>query len=227
MPPATSTPKPPDLVRRSFHERLQDLPPAMAEALRAVGTRRQWRPGQLVVRQGDSGGMLVVALQGRLSASLGSADGDELLLRRLEPGELIGLVDVLAGLPSPANIVAQGAATSLHVGRDDFLRVMAEQPEGAVGVAMLLARRLAGLFRTLEQQQTRPLIDRVGFALKRLARSAGEPDGQGGLRLVITQTELAHAAGGSRQRVHLALRQLQAQGRVKLGYRSLTVLAEA
>ena len=223
----TNRPTPPVPSRQSFHERLQDLPPAMADALRAVGTQRQWRAGQRVVRQGDSGGMLVVALQGRLVASLASADGDELLLRQLEPGELVGLVDVLAGLPSPANIVVQGAAICLHVGRADFLRVMAEQPDGAVGVAMLLARRLAGLFRALEQQQTRPLVDRVGFALQRLARSAGEPDGQGGLRLVITQTELAHAAGGSRQRVHLALRQLQAQGRVRLGYRSVTVLAAA
>lgn len=225
MPAVTSRSDPPLPSRQGLHERLQDLPPAMADALRAVGRQRQWRAGQVVVRQGDSGGMLVVALQGRLSASLGSADGEELLLRWLESGDLIGLVDVLAGLPSPATIVAQGLASCLHVGRADFLRVLAEQPAGAVGIAMLLARRLGGLFRALEQQQTRPLIDRVGFALTRLARSSGEPDGQGGLRLKITQAELAKAAGASRQRVHLALRELQARGRVTLGYRTLTVLA--
>jgi DNA-binding GntR family transcriptional regulator len=43
------------------------------------------------------------------------------------------------------------------------------------------------------------------------------------VRLKATQAELANAAGASRQRVHLALKQLQAQGRLKLGYGWVTL----
>lgn len=208
-----------------YNERLQDLPPATAAALLAAGTRRHWRRGQTVVHQGEHSGALTVALQGRLAAVLGRSDGSDTLLRCLDAGELVGLPDVLAGQPAPVSIVAQGDAQTLHLDREAFIAVLLQQPDGAVGVATLLARRLGELFLYIERNSARPLADRVGFALRRLARSQGEPDGSGGLRLHLTQADLAAAAGASRQRVHLALRQLQAEGRVALGYGTVTLLA--
>jgi CRP-like cAMP-binding protein len=208
-----------------FNERLQDLPPATAAALLAVGSRRHWKRGQTVLRQGEHSDALTVALQGRLAARLGRADGSDTLLRWLDDGELVGLPDVLAHQPSPVSIVAQGPAQTLHVDRAAFIDVLQRHPDGAIGVAMLLARRLGELFRYVELNSARPLADRVDFALRRLARSQGQPDGRGGVRLQLTQAELATAAGASRQRVHLALRQLQRQGRVALGYGAVTLLA--
>lgn len=210
-----------------FNERLQDLPPATAAALLAAGTRRHWRRGQTVVHQGEHSGALTVALHGRMAAVLGRADGSETLLRWLDEGELVGLPDVLAGQPAPVSIVAQGAATSLHLDRETFVALLLAQPDGAVGVAVLLARRLGELFRYVELNSARPLADRVDLALRRLARSQGEPDGSGGVRLRLTQADLATAAGASRQRVHLALRQWQAAGRVRLGYGTVTLLPDA
>lgn len=224
IPPPTSTATP---AATGFNERLQDLPPATAAALLAAGTRRQWRRGQTVVRQGEHSGALTVALQGRLAAVLGRADGSDTLLRWLDEGELVGLPDVLVGQPAPVSIVAQGVASTLHLDREAFVAVLLQQPDGAVGVAMLLARRLGELFRYVELNSARPLADRVDFALRRLARSQGEPDGVGGVRLRLTQADLAAAAGASRQRVHLALRQLQAGRRVALGYRTVTLLPGA
>lgn len=208
-----------------FNERLQDLPAATAAALLAAGTQRHWQRGQTVVQQGEHSGALTIALQGRLAAVLGRADGSDTLLRWLDDGELVGLPDVLAGQPAPVSIVAQGVASTLHLDREAFVAVLLQQPDGAVGVATLLARRLGELFRYVELNSARPLADRVDFALRRLARSQGEPDGSGGLRLHLTQADLAAAAGASRQRVHLALRQLQAQGRVALGYGTVTLQA--
>lgn len=208
----------------SFRERLQDLPAEAAAALLAAGRRRHWRRGQVVVRQGEHGDALVVGLQGRLAARLAGADGQETLLRWLDEGELVSLPDVLAGRPAAVSIVAQGPAVTLHVGREAFLRVLRQHPEGAIGIAVLLARRLGDLFRHLEMTGSRPLADRVAYALQRLARSQGQDDGAGGLRLKLTQAELATAAGASRQRVHLALRRLQAEGRIALGYGTLTLL---
>ena len=203
------------------------MPPATAAALLAAGTRRHWRRGQTVVHQGEHSGALTVALHGRMAAVLGRADGSETLLRWLDEGELVGLPDVLAGQPAPVSIVAQGAATSLHLDREAFVALLLAQPDGAVGVAVLLARRLGELFRYVELSSARPLADRLDLALRRLARSQGEPDGGGGLRLRLTQADLATAAGASRQRVHLALRQWQAAGRVRLGYGTVTLLPGA
>lgn len=204
-------------------ERLQDLPPALAAALLQLGVQRNWRRGQQVMRQGTPCDMLVVGLQGRLAATLGSPDGRDTLLRWLDDGELVGLPAVLAGMPATVSIVAQGPAVTLHVPRSDFIALLRSQPDGAIAIAVLVSRRLGELFRYLEQNQGRSLADRVGFALQRLARSQGVPDDAGGVRLKVTQADLANAAGASRQRVHLMLQQLQAQGRIRLGYGWVTL----
>jgi CRP-like cAMP-binding protein len=209
------------------HERLQDLPPALAQDLLRTGVQHQWRSGQSVMRQGAACDMLVVGLQGRLAVTLGSADGRDTLLRWLAEGELVGLPAVLAGRPATVSIVAQGPARSLHVARADFIDLLQRHPDGAIAIAVLVSRRLGELFGYLEMSQGRNLADRVAYALQRLARSQGEPDGAGGLRLRATQAELANAAGASRQRVHLVLQQLQAQGRIRLGYGWVTLLARS
>jgi CRP-like cAMP-binding protein len=209
-----------------FLERLQDLPTEVAEALRRAGTRRSWRRGQLVLRQGEHSNALLVGLQGRLAVRLGTADGRDTLLRWLDEGEIVGLADALAGMPSPVSVLAQGPATTLHVDRAAFVEVLRQHPEGAIGVAMLLSRRVCDLFRYIEMTGSRPLADRVVYALQRLARSQGQPDDEGNIRLKITQADLAMAADASRQRVHLALQRLQAEGRIRLGYGSVLLLAD-
>ncbi len=204
--------------------RLLELPPEVVLALHAAGTRRQWRLGQTVLRQGERTGAVVVALQGRLAVMLGRATGTDALMRWMEEGEITGLPDVLAQLPSPVSIVTHGAAMTLHVERKAFLDVLHQHPAGAIGIAVQLARRVGELFRYVETSGSRTLAERLNFALLRLAGSQGQADGAGGICLTLTQAELAAAAGASRQRVHLALRQMQADGRLTLGYGTVTLL---
>ena len=207
----------------AHQESLRDLPPALADALLAAGQQRQWRRGQVVMHQGAPCDALVVALEGRLAATLASSDGRVTLLRWLDRSELLGLPAVLGGLPATVSIEARGPARTLHVPRAEFVALMHQHPDGAVAVAVLLSRRLGALFRFVEQIRSRSLAERLDFALQRLARSQGQPDGQGGVRLQVTQAELADAAGASRQRVHLALKQLQATGRLQQGYGWVTL----
>jgi CRP-like cAMP-binding protein len=225
--PAPVPPLPPaGAAGATQQESLRDLPPALAEALLASGHQRQWRRGQVVMHQGAPCDALVVALEGRLAATLGSSDGRDTLLRWLDDGELLGLPAVLGGLPATVSVEARGPARTLHVPRGAFVALLRQHPEGAIAIAVLLIRRLGALFRFVERSSSRSLSQRLAFALQRLAQSQGQPDGQGGVRLQVTQAELADAAGASRQRVHLALKQLQAAGRLQLGYGWVTLLPD-
>ena len=84
-----------------FQESLRDLPADLADALLRSGQQRSWRRGQTVMRQGAACDALVVALEGRLAATLGRSDGHDTLLRWLAPGELLALPAVLGGMPAP------------------------------------------------------------------------------------------------------------------------------
>ncbi len=207
-------------------ECLQDLPTALADALLATGVQRQWQRGQQLMRQGTPCDSLWVALQGRLAVHLASPNGRGTLLRWLDKGEVVGLPAVLAGLPATVDIVAQGPARTLHVARADFLDLLHRHPDGAIATAVLVSRRLGEVFRLLEMGRGRSLAERVDYALQRLAQRQGQAAADGSLRLKITQSELADAAGASRQRVHLVLQQLQQQGRIRLGYGWVTLLPD-
>lgn len=206
-----------------FRECLHDLPADVAQALTAVATQRRWRRGEVVIRQGQQQGTVVVCRKGRLAVMVAGPTGTDTLLRFVLEGELLGLPTVLAGTPAPASIVASGPVETLHIERGDFTQVLQQHPEGAIGIAVLLSHRLAEVFRFVEMTSHRTLPDRVTYALRRLARRNGEPGAAGTTTLRVTQGELAAAAGASRQRVHLELKRLQAQGLIDLGYGLITI----
>jgi CRP-like cAMP-binding protein len=201
-----------------FQEALQDLPQDMAKALMAVGTKRLWRRGELVQNQGEKQGDVVVCLKGRFAVMVAGPSGSVTLLRFVVQGELVGVHTVLAGMPAPTSIVANGSGETVHIKRSDFVGVMTRHPEGAIGIAILLSHRLAELFRYVEMTSHRSLTERVTYALRRLARRNGERDKKGITRLKVTQGELADAAGASRQRVHLELKRLESLDLIELGY---------
>ncbi len=188
-----------------------------------AGHQRRWRRGQVLLRQGQPLDAVVVCLQGRLDIMLAAPTGRDTLLRWLQPGEIVGLPTVLAGVPFPTTIQAAGSATTLHVERHAFIDILRLHPEGAIALAVLLSHRLAEVFRFIEKTSQRPLPERVSYALARLARQHGQPGKGGTIRLKITQSDLATAAAGSRQRVHLELMRLQSQGVVELGYGTILV----
>jgi CRP/FNR family transcriptional regulator, cyclic AMP receptor protein len=206
-----------------YRETLKDLPADVAQAMQDAGHQRRWRRGQVLLQQGDLHDAVMVCLQGRLDIMLAGPTGRDTLLRWLKPGEIVGLPTVLAGLPFPATIQAAGPAATLHVERKAFVNILKRHPEGAIAVAVLLSHRVAEVFRFIEKTSQRPLPERVTYALARLARQHGQPVKGDVLRLNITQSDLATAAAGSRQRVHLELMRLQSQGVVELGYGSILV----
>lgn len=206
-----------------YREGLQDLPPEVTAALMAVGTRHTWRTGQVIQRQGENQGHVMVCLKGRFAIMIAGPSGSDTLLRFAIDGEIVGMPTVLADMPAPTSIVASAAGETLHIARSDFISVLARFPEGAIGIAVLLSHRLAELFRFVEMTSHRSLSERVTYALRRLARRNGEPGEAGTTRLKVTQGELATAAGASRQRVHLELKRLEALGLVDLGYGQVVI----
>ena len=206
-----------------YNEGLQDLPNEVQQALMDEGTKRSWRRGDFIQKQGQKMSHVVVCLEGRFSVTMSEPSGNETLLRFMTQGEIIGLPTVLAGMPAPNTIVANGKAETLHITHNDFVQVLTQYPQGAISVARLLSHRLVELFQYVEMTSHRTLNERVIYALQRLANRNGLPGKAGNTLLKVTQGEIATATSASRQRVHLALKQLQALGLIELGYSRIIV----
>lgn len=162
---------------------LAHLPSEAVERFLAAGRRKVWRRGQFVVRRGDRIDDAMVVLEGRLRASTITLDGEENLLGRLREHELFGAPNVLSGIPFAIDIVADGRAVTLHVAREDFLRVLLEVPAAAIAIAKVFGHRLARLYELINASGHRSLTDRVRAHLLRLAVQHGHAAESGGIAL--------------------------------------------
>jgi CRP/FNR family transcriptional regulator, cyclic AMP receptor protein len=191
------------------------------EDLRAVaaGSRvRRFRRGQVVFSMGDPSDALLVVISGRIKVVVHSADGGELTLTILQAGDVCGELSVADGGPRSADAETLEDCQLLMVPRAVFQDVCSRVPS----VAQALTESLAATLRRL----TEATSDLVFLDLPRRVAKVllNQPRGDDGvLRPSISQEELAHQAGGTRQSVNAALRGFERRGWIEMRDRAVTV----
>lgn len=206
---------------------MQALPPASMAALERIGTRRRYRDNQVVQHRGDAAGHALVVISGRVRTLAYLPNGTEQLLRWLEVGEISGLSSVVGNAPVPTDLVAQGPAEMLMLPREPLLELLMKDGRTCLTLLRLLSLRVNELHEYIFTRAGDTLGARVWATLRRLARVNGEPLPNGRIGMRMSQEDLAHVVGASRQRVNEELRQLQSQGRVVLGYRRMEIAMDA
>lgn len=200
-----------------------ELPPASLHALLEAGTRRRLRDGAVVQKRGDAVDYALLVLSGQLRSELYTADGGERLSRWMERGEVSGLSSVLGHAPTPVDLVAVGDSEILILPGARLIALMARDATLGLAMARVLSLRVNELFDTLSHQAESTLQARVWKTVQHLAAENGQRR-NGHLLLRISQSDLAHVVVASRQRVNEALRALQAEGKLRLGYRWMEIL---
>lgn len=120
------------------------LPPDAHGRITSASSVLRVRPGDAVIRRGDHGGRrLRVVLDGYLEVLAGRGDERPIAVATIGPGDLIGEISLLLGVPATADVVAltEAAVADLDLdgshGIDDGERVAIWR-----AVATLLAERL-------------------------------------------------------------------------------------
>ncbi|MGJ7524017.1 Crp/Fnr family transcriptional regulator [Variovorax sp. LT1P1] len=203
---------------------LEELSESAALALTRIGVKRLYHDKQIVQQRGGSAEHALICVSGRLRAVLYTADGTEQLFRWMEPGEISGVSTVLGEAPLPIDLVAEGATVVLMLPRQPLLELLSRDAEVCLLVARVLSLRVNELLDVMATRANDTLGARVWATLQRLARENGKPLEESGIKLWISQSDLAHSVGASRQRVSDELRLLQSVGKVRLGYRWLEVI---
>ena len=201
----------------------ESLPASAAQALRGKGSVRHYPDGALLMLRGQPVSGLLVLQRGRLRAVTGGANGEEHFLRWVEPGEAVGMATVLTESPIQMDLISSGDSQALWIGRELVLEVLRSDAEAGIAVARFLSARLSEAVDLLAARSQLRLDDRLLTALQHFAQRNGEPLPEGRVRLLLTQEDLARAVDASRQRVNQALKRLQTQGMVELGYRCIDI----
>jgi len=190
-----------------------DLEPiAAASRLRAV------RRGQVLFTAGDPSDTVILVVSGRVKVVVRSADGAELTLTVVLPGGTLGELSVADGGPRSADAEALEESQVLLVPKD----LIAELSSRVPSVTQALMTSIAATLRRLtEAASDLVFLDLPRRVAKVLLSQPRRDDGV--IELKMSQEELAHQVGGSRQSVNLALRGFERRGWIEVHDRAVTL----
>jgi CRP/FNR family cyclic AMP-dependent transcriptional regulator len=185
------------------------LPPEDQARLSEQCVERQFGKNQVVYVAGASADSMLVLGSGQLKVSSYAADGTELILASVIPGETIGELGMLSGLPRSATVTATRASSGMMLPRVVVVSLIEQRP--AVALAMLqnladLTRRVSGVAADLV------FLDVHQRVAKFLVNNAQGPSST----VRVTQAHLGAAVGASRQRVNMCLQDFQREGWISI-----------
>src|SRR5258706_12852613 len=118
------------------------FPEDQLRMLAAVVTRKSAPRSTTVMAGGDATDSLYIVLSGRLKVMMSDADGKEVILSILGPGEFFGEMGLIDDAPRSASVVAIEACELLSIAKRDFKKCLAENFEMAMAGMRGLVRRL-------------------------------------------------------------------------------------
>jgi CRP-like cAMP-binding protein len=179
-------------------------------ALAAATYVRRLARGQILFTAGEPSEHLYVVRAGRLRVVSSSAHGEELVLTTVGPGEAIGELSVLDGLPRSAGVDAMEASTLLVVPASAVRDLLDADPAALRAVALELAAGMRRLTGSMADLIFLDLPRRLAKLL--LSDAVRQPDGTMATELGTSQTGVAARLGVTRQSLNRALTGLARRG---------------
>jgi CRP/FNR family transcriptional regulator, cyclic AMP receptor protein len=197
---------------------LRSVPASDLEPIAAASRLRTVRRGQVLFMAGDPSDTVILVISGRVKVVVRSADGAELTLTVVQPGGTLGELSVADGGPRSADAEALEDSQVLLVPKD----LIAELSSRVPSVTQALMTSIAATLRRLtEAASDLVFLDLPRRVAKVLLSQPRRDDGV--IELKMSQEELAHQVGGSRQSVNLALRGFERRGWIEVHDRAVTL----
>ena len=182
-------------------------------------TRRSAPRGSTIMAAGDLTDTLYLVISGRLKVMMGDADGKEVILTIIGPGEFFGEMGLIDDNPRSASVVAIEPCELLSITKRDFRKCMAENFEMAMTVMRGLVRRLREADRKIGSLA---LLDVYGRVARLLLDMAEEVNGQKMVTKRLPKQDIAKMIGASREMVSRVMKDLQMGGFIEM--RGSTIL---
>jgi len=206
---------------------LGELDAGDRDELLRLGAVRRYRRGDTLFHQGDEAGAVLVLTAGHVKAAQVTAEGREVILAFPGPGELLGELSALDGLPRSGTVRALEDVEALAIPGSAFRDLLEHRPR----IGLVLLRSMSARLRETDRQRVdhavHDVVVRVARRLVELCDRFGDGDGEAEvveIGLALTQDELAAWAGASREAVAKAIALLRTLGWVQTERRRIVVL---
>lgn len=188
-------------------------PDEQLRMLTPVVTRKSAPRGSMVMAAGDLTDSLYIVLSGRLKVMMSDADGKEVILSILGPGEFFGEMGLIDDSPRSASVVAIEACELLSISKRDFKKSLAENFDMTMAVMRGLVRRLRDADRKIGSLA---LLDVYGRVARLLLDMSETVNGQKMVTKRLPKQDIAKMIGASREMVSRVMKDLQMGGYIEM-----------
>lgn len=175
--------------------------------------------GEILFFQSDPSESAYIVRMGTISIILNSSDGREMVINEMHSGDLFGELGILTKKTRSTSAMAHTKSELLVIPRQPFLNVIANEPQLAVRILEMTARRLQ---MSSEREGALAFMDAQARLARLLLELEKEEKDTG--YITISQDELAHRTGLIRQTVAKALGKWRRQGMLLTGRGRIVLL---
>jgi CRP/FNR family transcriptional regulator, cyclic AMP receptor protein len=183
--------------------------------------------GQLIFQEGEEGNALFIVLNGTVKVCLFDEDGREYVLDVIGKDGFFGELALIDELPRSANVVAMEACELLIIRRNDFMKLLMENPSISINILKVMTGRLRAAderikwlaFLNVEGRVLKYLLDvgeRIGIKMKDYMIIEKGP----------TQIDIANSCGCSRETVSRMMTSLVKKGILSVRRKQYTLYPE-
>ena len=194
-------------------------PDDQLRTLVTVVARRSASRSSVIMAAGDPIDSLYIVISGRLKVMMGDADGKEVILSLIGPGEFFGEMGLIDDSSRSASVVAIEPCELLSVTKRDFRKCLQENFEMAMTVMRGLVRRLREADRKIGSLA---LLDVYGRVARLLLDMSENVNGQKIVTKRLPKQDIAKMIGASREMVSRVMKDLQMGGYIEM--RGSTIL---
>jgi CRP/FNR family transcriptional regulator, cyclic AMP receptor protein len=176
--------------------------------------------------QGDAEKVVFLIKTGRVRISRNTADGKEVTVAILGPGDMFGEDALFGDAERTALATCMEETLICKAHADDLFGLLSGNSALALNVAQMLSDRLGDASATIEDLAYAKISDRLVHLFDRLANEHGRPTPEGTfLDVRLTHQEIASIIGSTRETVSLEMNALVRAGQIKQEGGYITVLA--
>src|SRR5689334_2828796 len=110
--------------------------------IRDIMDEKRFKPGQVVIREGELGDLFYVITEGHAEVLIRDANGSDVILHEAGPGDFFGELSMLTSEPRSARVRAVDQLTTLILERDEFFNFLRSHTHAAIDVMVELGGRL-------------------------------------------------------------------------------------
>lgn len=190
----------------------------------ATAVTRRYAAGTPVFEQGAPADSYFVLLHGRLRVSQITPEGQQVIVRMVNPGDLFGIARALRRPDYPGTATAVMESLCLAWPMSGWDEMLEKHPSLAVNTMRTVGSRLMESQARVRELSTEEVERRVAHTVLRLANQSGRKE-EGGIRIdfPVSKQDIAEMAGTTLHTVSRILSAWEASGLVEGGRQKLLV----